>query len=252
MGFSAPERETGSTMQDSFDVTTIIFLALAVFVIWRLRSVLGQKTGQERPPFEPFSRREARTRPGAPESDNVVRLPGVGPDRTPASVAEPDADRWKGVAEPDTPVAKGLDAIAKHEPGFDAPGFIQGAKMAYEMIVTAFAQGDRKTLKGLLSRDVYEGFERAITDREKRGEKAETTFVSIDKAEIQNVEVKARIAQVTVRFLSKLITATRAADGKVIDGNPETVVDVTDVWTFARPLGTRDPNWQLVATEAGQ
>jgi predicted lipid-binding transport protein (Tim44 family) len=124
--------------------------------------------------------------------------------------------------------------------------------MAYEMIVTAFAQGDRKTLKGLLSRDVYDGFERAIADREKRGEKAETTFVSIDKAEIENVEVKGRIAQVTIRFLSKLITATRAADGTVIDGSPETVVDVTDVWTFARPLGTRDPNWQLVATEAGQ
>jgi predicted lipid-binding transport protein (Tim44 family) len=239
-------------MQDSFDITTIIFLALAVFVIWRLRSVLGQKTGHERPPFDPFSRREPPPRPGTAEADNVVRLPGVGADRQPASVAEPAADRWKGIAEPDTAVARGLDAIAKHEPAFDVRGFIEGAKMAYEMIVTAFAQGDRKTLKGLLSRDVYEGFERAIADREKRGEKAETTFVSIDRAEIENVEVKGRIAQVTIRFLSKLITATRDATGKVIDGNPETVVDVTDVWTFARPLGTRDPNWQLVATEAGQ
>jgi predicted lipid-binding transport protein (Tim44 family) len=238
-------------MQDSFDITTIIFLALAVFVVWKLRSVLGQKTGHERPPFDPISRREPPVRPGTAESDNVVRLPGAGGERAPAGAA-PQADRWKGVAEPDTPVAQGLDAIAKHEPGFDARGFIEGAKMAYEMIVTAFAQGDRKTLKGLLSRDVYDGFERAIADREKRGEKAETTFVSIDKAEIENVEVKGRIAQVTIRFLSKLITATRAADGTVIDGSPETVVDVTDVWTFARPLGTRDPNWQLVATEAGQ
>lgn len=239
-------------MQDSFDLTTIIILALAVFVIWKLRSVLGQKTGQERPPFDPFSRREPTARSGAAESDNVVRLPGVGPNRAPASVAEPDVDRWKGITEPDTPVAQGLDAIAKLEPGFDARGFVEGAKMAYEMIVTAFAQGDRKTLKGLLSRDVYEGFERAIADREKRGEKAETTFVSIDKAEIENVEVKGRIGQVTVRFLSKLITATRDAAGTVIDGSSEAVVDVTDVWTFARPLGTRDPNWQLVATEAGQ
>jgi predicted lipid-binding transport protein (Tim44 family) len=239
-------------MQDSLDVTTIIFLALAVFVIWRLRSVLGQKTGHERPPFDPFSRREPPPRPGTAEADNVVRLPGVGAERPPASVTEVDADRWKGIAEPDTPVASGLDAIAKHEPGFDVRGFIEGAKMAYEMIVTAFANGDRKTLKGLLSRDVYDGFERAIAEREKRGEKAETTFVSIDKAEIENVEVKGRVAQVTVRFLSKLITATRDAAGKVIDGSPEAVVDVTDVWTFARPLGTRDPNWQLVATEAGQ
>ena len=240
-------------MQDSFDVTTILILALAVFVIWKLRSVLGQKTGQERPPFDPFSRREPSARPGpTAETDNVVRLPGVGAERAPAAPVEPGPDRWKGIAEPDTPVAHGLDAVAKLEPNFDARGFIEGAKMAYEMIVTAFAQGDRKTLKGLLSRDVYEGFERAISEREARGEKSETTFVSIDKSEIENVEVKGRVAQVTMRFLSKLITATRDASGKVIDGDPEGVVDVTDVWTFARPLGTRDPNWQLVATEAGQ
>jgi predicted lipid-binding transport protein (Tim44 family) len=239
-------------MQDSLDITTIIFLALAVFVIWRLRSVLGQKTGHERPPFDPVSRREPSTRPGPVETDNVVRLPGVGPERGPASAPELDAQRWKGIAEPGTRVADGLDAIARHEPGFDAAGFVEGAKMAYEMIVTAFAQGDRKTLKNLLSKDVYEGFDRAIAERERRGDKAETTFVSIDRAEIENVEVKGRTAQVTVRFLSKLITATRDAAGKVIDGDPEAVVDVTDVWTFARPLGARDPNWQLVATEAGQ
>jgi len=251
-GLSGPGRKTGSTMQDSLDITTIIFLALAVFVIWRLRSVLGQKTGQERPPFDPV-RREPSARPGAVgETDNVVRLPGVAPERAPASAAEPDAQRWKGITEPGTRVAEGLDAIARLEPGFDAPGFIEGAKMAYEMIVTAFAQGDRKTLKNLLSRDVYEGFERAIGERERRGDKAETTFVSINRAEIENVEVKGRVGQVTVRFLSKLITATRDASGKVIEGDPEAVVDVTDVWTFARPLGTRDPNWQLVATEAGQ
>jgi predicted lipid-binding transport protein (Tim44 family) len=240
-------------MQDSFDITTIIFLALAVFVIWRLRSVLGQKTGQERPPFDPFSRREPPARPGpVTEGDNVVRLPGVPADRATAATAEPAPDRWRGIAEPDTPLAQGLDAITRQEPAFDVRGFIEGAKMAYEMIVTAFAQGDRKALKGLLSKDVYDGFERAITEREKRGEKAETTFVSIDKAEIENVDVKGRVAQVTVRFLSKLITATRDAQGKVVDGSPDAVVDVTDVWTFARPLGTRDPNWQLVATEAGQ
>jgi len=149
-------------------------------------------------------------------------------------------------------VARGLDEVARLEPGFDAKAFIGGAKVAYEMIVTAFAQGDRKTLKNLLSRDVFEGFDRAIAERERRGEKAETTFVSIDKAEITGVEVRNRVAQITVHFLSKLITATRDAAGKVVDGSPDTVVDVTDVWTFARALGVRDPNWQLVATEAGQ
>ena len=238
-------------MQESFDITTIIFLALAVFVIWRLRSVLGQKTGHEQPPFDPFARREPPvSRPGQPATngDNVVRLPGA-PDRP---AAAPSPDRWKGVAESGSATARGFDEIAQIEPAFDARGFLDGAKMAYEMIVTAFAQGDRRALKTLLSRDVYDGFERAIAERERRGEKAETTFVSIDKTEVTGVEVRNRVAQVTVRFLSKLITATRDGQGRVVDGSPDTVVDVTDVWSFARTLGSRDPNWQLVATEAGQ
>ena len=239
-------------MQDSFDVTTIIFLALAVFVIWRLRSVLGQKTGHEQPPADPF-RREPPPGPRGPmrpaEADNVVHLPGA--QTTRATISD-SPDRWKGIAAPGTPVAAGLDEIARHEPSFDAATFVGGAKMAYEMIVSAFAQGDRRTLKDLLSKDVFEGFERAITERERRNERAETTFVSIDKADLAAVEVRGGVAQVTVRFLSKLITATRDASGAVVDGSPETVVDVTDVWTFARTLGSRDPTWHLVATEAGQ
>jgi predicted lipid-binding transport protein (Tim44 family) len=240
-------------MQDSLDVTTIIFLALAVFVIWKLRSVLGQKTGHEKPPLDTFSRREAPPSPApgprAP-GDNVVRLPGAA--NAPAVAVEPAPDRWTGIAEAGSPVAAGLDEVARIEPAFDARAFVEGAKMAYEMIVTAFAQGDRKTLKNLLSREVYEGFERAIVERERLGQKAETTFVSIDKADLAAVEVRNRVAQVTVRFVSKLITVTRDAQGNVVDGSPDTVVDVTDVWTFARTLATRDPNWQLVATEAGQ
>jgi predicted lipid-binding transport protein (Tim44 family) len=238
-------------MQDSFDITTLIFIVLAVFVIWRLRSVLGQKTGNEQPPFDPLSRRDAGLRPGNPaaEQDNVVRLPGANGTR-PAEA--PPAERWKDIAEPGTPMSQALTEIARVEPAFDANGFLEGAKAAYEMIVTAFAQGDRRTLKDLLSREVYEGFERAISERERRGEKVETTFVSIDKAEMAGAEVQGKQAQIVVRFLSKLITATRDAGGVVVDGSPEAVVDVTDVWTFARTLGSRDPNWLLVATEAGQ
>lgn len=239
-------------MQDSFDITTLIFIVLAVFVAWRLRSVLGQKTGNEQPPFDPLARRDAPLRPGnaAPEQDNVVRLPG--PNGKVPAAEVPAAERWKGIAEPGTPIARGLDEVVRLEPSFDAPTFLEGAKAAYEMIVTAFAQGDRKTLKDLLSREVYEGFERAITERERKGEKVETTFVSIDKAEIAGVEINGKTGQIVVRFLSKLITATRDASGAVVDGSPDVVADVTDVWTFARALGSRDPNWQLVATEAGQ
>ena len=239
-------------MQDSFDITTLIFIVLAVFVAWRLRSVLGQKTGHEQPPFDPLSRREPPMRPEAPaDRDNVVRLPNQNGDR-PAPAPIPPADRWKGIAEPGTPVAAGLDAIARSEPTFDAGVFLEGAKAAYEMIVTDFAHGDRKTLKDLLSRDVYDGFDKAILEREKRGEKVETTFVSIDKADFENAEVVGANAQIVVRIVSKLITVTHDASGQVVDGSADTVVDVTDVWTFARTLGSRNPNWQLVATEAGQ
>ena len=122
---------------------------------------------------------------------------------------------------------------------------------AISIIVIAFAKGDRKTLRGLLSKEVGEAFERAIAERERNRQTLETTFVSIDKAEIMAVEVRNRVAQVTVRFISNLITATRDAGGAVIDGSAETVVEVPDIWTFARNLGSRDPNWQLVATEAG-
>ncbi|GJE56175.1 MULTISPECIES: Tim44/TimA family putative adaptor protein [Methylobacterium] len=241
-------------MQDSFDVTTIIFLALAVFVIWRLRSVLGQKTGAERSPFRPVERN--RTEPptgrtdGRSDGDNVVRLPGADRGQAAAAAVAPVRD-WRGIAEPGSPVASGLEQVLQLEPGFDPRAFVEGSKKAYEAIVLAFNKGDRKTLRTLLSREVAEGFERAITEREQRKETAETTFVSIDKAEIVAVDVKNRVAQVTVRFLSNLITATRDAEGKVVDGSAEAVVEVPDVWTFARTMGSRDPNWQLVATEAG-
>ncbi|TXM55879.1 Tim44/TimA family putative adaptor protein [Methylobacterium sp. WL120] len=237
-------------MQDSFDVTTIIFLALAVFVIWRLRSVLGQKTGTERAPFKPVDRSRTEPQPGRSEGDNVVRLPGA--DRAlPERNAETQVRDWRGIAEPGSAVARGLEAIVQAEPGFEPRAFLEGAKGAYEAIMIAFAKGDRKTLKSLLSREVGDAFERAIAEREKNRQTVETTFVSIDKAEIVAVDVKNRVAQVTVRFLSNLITATRNADSVVVDGSAEAVVEVPDVWTFARTLGTRDPNWQLVATEAG-
>jgi predicted lipid-binding transport protein (Tim44 family) len=238
-------------MQDVFDIYTIIFLALAVFIFLRLRSVLGQRTGRERPPYDPYSARE----PARPASDKVIALP----NRNPAEAAAPKApaepptvgERWKGVAEAGTPVAAGLDAIVAADSSFDPKHFIGGAKAAYEMIVNAYAEGDRRALKNLLSRDVYDGFDAAIGDREKSALKVENRFVSIDSADITHAELRQRTAQVTVRFVSQLITATRDKDGNVVDGNAEKVTDVTDVWTFARDISSRDPNWKLVATEAG-
>jgi predicted lipid-binding transport protein (Tim44 family) len=236
-------------MKDVFDIYTIIFLALAVFIFLRLRSVLGQRTGRERPPYDPYAARE----PVRPATDKVVTLPTrTAPDtaaQTPVAPADP-IERWKGVALPGSPVANGLDAILAAAPDFDVKHFLTGARAAYEMIVNAFAEGDRRTLKNLLSREVYDGFEAAIDEREKRGDTVESKFVSIDNAEITAAEVRGRNIQATVRFQSKLISVTRNKEGNVIDGNAEKVTDVTDVWTFARDVSSRDPNWKLVATEA--
>jgi predicted lipid-binding transport protein (Tim44 family) len=238
-------------LRDVFDIYTIVFLAVAVFIFLRLRSVLGQRTGRERPPYDPFSRDPVRGAAKDAAKDNVVSLPGRAAE--PAASAEPAAaDRWKGIAETGTPTATGLDAIAASDPEFDPKHFIAGARAAYEMVVTAYAEGDRRTLKNLLSRDVYEGFDTAITEREKRGEKAETRFVSIDIAEITGAEMRGKSAQITVRFVSQLISVTRDKAGTVIDGNVDKVTEVTDVWTFARDISSRDPNWKLIATEAGQ
>lgn len=236
-------------MNDGFDIYTIIFAALALFVFWKLRSVLGTRTGNERPPQDPFV---GRPQPD-PANDKVIPLPQRTSEQAvpkPASdVDEPAGPRWAGVAEPDTPVARGLDQIAEAERGFDAKEFLVGARAAYEMIVTAFAAGDRKTLKPLLAREVFESFSAAIADRENRGETVESNFVSIEKAEIAAAEAANRTAQVTVRFVSKLITATRDRTGAVIDGSPTEIADLVDVWTFSRELNARDPNWRLISTE---
>jgi predicted lipid-binding transport protein (Tim44 family) len=243
-------------MQDVFDFWWIIYATIAVVIFVKLRSVLGQRTGRERPPYDPYSARDT-VRPAANDrpstNDNVVALPGRPAEPVPKPVdAAVPADRWSGIAEPGSAVAAGLDAIAREDKSFDGKHFIAGARAAYEMIVIAYAEGDRRTLKNLLSRDVYDGFEAAIREREAKGETAESRFVSIDKSDITDAELRGRTAQITIRFVSQLVSVTRDREGNVIEGSPEKVTDVTDVWTFARDLSSRDPNWKLVATEAGQ
>jgi predicted lipid-binding transport protein (Tim44 family) len=239
-------------MSNVFDIYTIIFLALAVVIFMRLRSVLGQRTGRERPPYDPYSARDAVRSPAADKK--VVTLPTQPAEAPPrqAEAAPPSAERWKGIADSGSAVAAGLDAIAAADPDFDAKHFITGARAAYEMIVTTFAAGDRRQLRSLLSREVFDGFDAAITERENKGETAETRFVSIDTSSITAAELRNRSAQITVRFLSKLVSATRDRTGTVVDGSADKVTDVTDVWTFARDVSSRDPNWKVVATEAGQ
>lgn len=227
-----------------FDFGTIFFLVAAVVIFFQLRNVLGRRTGSERPPFDPYT--AGRTREDAQKPENVVSLPRKRAQGEPAIDAYAAIDAF---AKPDTDLNKGLRTIKDNDPAFDPKSFVDGAKMAYEMIVMAYADGDRKTLKNLLSREVYDGFVAAIGDREAKSEKIQSSFVGIDKADIVSAEMKGSEAHITLRIVSELISATRDKAGAVIDGDPETVAEVKDVWTFARDTRSRDPNWKLVATE---
>jgi predicted lipid-binding transport protein (Tim44 family) len=242
-------------MRDVFDIYTIISLALAIFIFLRLRNVLGQRTGRERPPYDSYSTRDQARSAG----EKVVAVPANRPAESVMSTPAVDAgekaeseQRWNGIAEPGSAIAANLDAIAAVAPDFDIKHFLTGARAAYEMIVNAFADGDRRILKNLLSQEVFEGFDRSISEREKRGEHMESHFVSIDSSDTVGAEIHGRLAQLTVRFHSKLISATRNQDGNVTEGSTDKVIEVTDVWTFARDVASRDPNWKLVATEAEQ
>lgn len=250
-GFICPAGQgAASPMNDFLDIYTLVFLALAVFVIFRLRSVLGERTGNEKPPFDPFTRPDPKT--PAPDS-NVVPLPTANA-RAPADVPAPPSldERLQGIADPVSPLGTGLKQIMTADASFVPREFLQGARAAYEMIVLAFARGDRKGLKDLLSKDVFDGFNSVITQREQNNLKAEATFISLDKAEIVEAEMKGRSMEVSVRFASKLINVTRDAAGTVVEGSADTITDVVDIWTFAREAGSRDPNWRLVGTETGQ
>ena len=235
---------------ETFDIYTLLFLVLAVVIFLRLRSVLGRRTGNERQPYDPYAASDAKNNgAGAGGQDTVVPLPRRGDAET-EEQAENVEERLKNFAPKGSPLAKGLLAIVKSDPSFDPEQFLQGAKSAYEMIVMAFAGGNKRTLRQLLGDDVYDGFVGAIEEREERGEKVDSSFVGIDRADIIEAERKRKSAQVTVKFVSQLITATTDNKGKVIDGDPKKVREVTDIWTFARDVTSRDPNWKLVATEA--
>ena len=242
-------------MSEAFDIYTLLFLVLAVVIFLRLRNVLGRRTGNERPPYDPYTTPDAK-RPGAPQSNEpVVALSrgrsGRGPmaETSVPSIEDIEA-RLGGHAPKGSVLRQSLTELLRVDPSFDPVHFLDGAKSAYEMIVMAFADGDDAVLKELLGSDVYDGFEGAIRERETKGEKVESTLVGINKADIIEAEVKNRTAYVTVKFVSEMISVTRDAEGEVVEGDPKKVREATDIWTFARETASKSPNWKLVATEA--
>jgi predicted lipid-binding transport protein (Tim44 family) len=249
-------------MNAQIDFITLIALIVAAVAILKLKSVLGHRNDEDDARVE---RLKTRERDGSkPASANATGEVISLPRRTPlpdAQVAQPaeaavddTQTRIKGYPALDPSITQGLLEIAHYDGKLDPEQFVAGARKAYEMVVSAFADGNKKQLKDLLSRDVYEGFVAAITERETRGEKVDQQFVGINKADIIEAEVKNGMASISVRFLSQLITATHDKGGAVIAGDPQRIKDVTDIWTFSRDVASRkaldNPNWKLVATQA--
>jgi predicted lipid-binding transport protein (Tim44 family) len=243
-------------MTSFLDVPTVLVIALAVVIVIRLFSVLGRKTGSERP-VDPLRRMDrGRVTNGAPVApaarDSVVPIPSQGmPDSVAPAPSEPPLpaeDRVKGSAFRGSP--SGLLDIARADPSFEARHFVNGARTAYEMIVIAFAEGNRRLLKSLTSKDVFDGFMQAVTEREDQGQTNETHFIGIISSDLTEAELRDAIARITVKFRSQLITLIRDRAGNIISGDPKEVREVTDVWTFAREVTSKDPNWKLVATQS--
>jgi predicted lipid-binding transport protein (Tim44 family) len=218
-------------MTDGFQAIDIVFFALvAVFLVLRLRNVLGRRTGTEREP-----QREWKSAAESPQ-DNVIDL---------ASVRKPPAE-----PVPEGPLAAGTLAIRSADPGFSLDGFLLGARSAFEMILEAFAAGDKQSLRPLLADAVFQSFCAAIDARDRAGERLSTELMGIRKVEPIEVRMDGSFAVVTVRFVSEQVNVVKDLDGKVVDGDPTRVVDVTDEWTFRRDTRSPDPNWQLSATRS--
>jgi len=228
-------------MGDSLQYIDIVLLAMvAGFVALRLRSVLGRRTGDEEARAE--KRRAAATDTGAAQPVEDTGAP------RPDSFADAPAPAWSKDIAPDSELGKTLSRIMVADRKFEPSQFVEGARAAYGMIVKAFAEGDRETLQNLLSPDVYEEFESAILEREKAGQTMETTLIDIEESRITHASLEGDTAEITIRFRTLAASAVRDADGNVVSGNIADAEHITDLWTFARVLGSSDPNWLLIDT----
>jgi predicted lipid-binding transport protein (Tim44 family) len=253
----------------------IVFFAIVAVVLgWKLYSVLGRRTGNERR-VDPFARPDpkdaaarrqgremgrdlGRDEPEAPvqigsrrptilrpESEAPAERPSAPGGMSPRDRRQIEAD----IARAPQPVQDGLAAIAKADPSFNAAEFIGGAKIAFDMIVQGFAAGETKMLQSLLARDLYETFAAVIADRQAKGWKQKTDVIGITQAQIVGAELADRQARITVKFVSEQTSVTEDANGNVVEGDASHVDSIVDIWTFARDTSSRDPNWQLVLTE---
>ncbi len=213
----------------------ILFAMIAAFLVLRLRSVLGTKTGHQRPPVSQsdLSRDDS--------DENLVRFPGSASEEIRSS--EPGGD-----INTEDPLEASITEVRIADPSFSPTDFLNGARGAFEMVVQAYANGDRDTLRTLLNDEVFEDFATAIDAREKSEETLDFTLIGLKDAALTEARVSGRMAFVTIQFVSEQVNVTRDKDQKVIAGDPNSIETVTDIWTFARNTRASDPNWTLVET----
>ena len=218
-------------MTSGLPIDLILFAMVAAFLVLRLRSVLGKRTGFERPPGEAAP---SLGQPPAGREAEAIPAPAAVPARA-------------SVPDPRSPVGQALMRIRGADAAFDPNAFLGGAQGAFRMIVEAFAAGDRDTLRNLLSDDAYAGFEQAITAREQAGETQRTELRAIHDMAIEAADLRGSVADITVRIVSDQVNLTIAQDGSISAG-AEAVTEITDLWTFQRDLAVSDPTWKLVGT----
>jgi predicted lipid-binding transport protein (Tim44 family) len=225
----------------------LLFGAIAVFILLRLRNTLGTRPDdsdeQDEARGDMWSARFGGEKPqdaGLNDDDNVIQLPGSEfQEQTPESSLEDDFPME---------IVAGVNQIRLSDPRFDLEQFLDGAAAAYEMVINAFAGEDYATLRQLLADNIYDDFGAAIRDREQRGETLETTLVTIHDVEPIEVRMDGRQAEVTIKFTAEMTNVVKDPHGDIISGSDEIADEVIDIWTFSRDVQSKDPNWPLIAT----
>jgi predicted lipid-binding transport protein (Tim44 family) len=214
----------------------VIFAVVAVVLVFRLRSVLGRRTGTERPPMAVPPRRDGAPNPGG----NVI---DITPNRSNGA---------QGPANGALPLGAAFAQIRAADPKFSPDTFVKGAAQAFPMIVTAFAEGDTAALRRLLSDEVYDTFAEIIRNRLAARESAHAKIIRLDQPVIVRAGLEGRTARVDVKFVSQQIFVLRNQLGEVVEGDPDQPAERTDIWSFARNTRSLDPNWMLIATAPGE
>lgn len=234
-------------MSDGFQFFDIIFIAmLAGFIILRLRSVLGRRTGNERPPSEEVQRRYE-----APAEKPVAATVGGQNGRGDAPAiggAGVEAPEYRLGLDENSPAFDGIEAIRRRDRSFDLDSFVAGARGAYDLILTGFWSGDREAFRPFVSNEVFEQFDAVIRERESAGLTLDNKLERVRRIDVVGARLNGTVAEITLRFTVDAVFVTLDSEGRVVEGTPVDEVEVQDVWTFERDLNSRDPNWTLIST----